>query len=213
MLTQGNEIEAVVVEKHAPRKIRHVHYEFVDILGANYSGETTGSYGFYEDIEVGDSVKILYDPYNPFNNERADVVWREANLPELDIGLVLGGMCLGSVIGFIGFGLLSKKEEKVEEQTILEEMSEEDKAGNAVSQAELGAAARAGLIVGGIIGATVGLIVYGITYAVFYFGTLPNDTFALIKNYWEYFPGAGSIICGIGLAFYLTNAVQKGKPL
>lgn len=88
----------------------------------------------------------------------------------------------------------------------------EDETTRAVSQSDLGAAARGGLMGGGIIGAVVGLIVYGITYAVFYFGSLPDDAFTLIKDNWGYFPIVGAVICGLGFALYLTNAVQKGKP-
>jgi hypothetical protein len=90
-------------------------------------------------------------------------------------------------------------------------LAREDETTRAVSQSDLGAAARGGLMVGGIIGAIVGLIVYGITYAMFYFGSLPDDTFTLIKDSWEYFPVVGAIISAIGFSFYLTNAVQKGK--
>jgi hypothetical protein len=89
---------------------------------------------------------------------------------------------------------------------------EEDKTPSIVSQSELGAAARTGLIVGGIIGAIVGMVVYGITYAVFYFGNLNDDTFAIITDNWEYFPGVFAIISGLGFGLYLTNAVQKGNP-
>jgi hypothetical protein len=118
MLTYGIGTEAVVVEKYEASRLRGtgsrlVFYEFVDTHGTSFSGATTGSDGFFEAVEVGDEVRVLYDPSDPSDNETVEIVRHQATLPEMDIGGILAGLLIGSVLGVIVLVLLSRLEKRL----------------------------------------------------------------------------------------------------